>query len=52
MMSPKRVALLSLAEKMPLEVTPFFPYLTRLPNGSLALAAHAEQATVETAQKQ
>jgi hypothetical protein len=50
MMSPKHVALLSPAEKMPLEVTPFFPYLTRLPNGNLV--GHAEQATVETAEKQ
>jgi len=45
MMSPKHVALLSPAEKMPLEVTPFFPYLSRLPNESLA--DHAEQATVQ-----
>ncbi len=30
MMSSKRVTLLSPADKMPLEVTPFFPYLTRL----------------------
>jgi hypothetical protein len=45
MMSPKHVALLSPAEKMPLEVTPFFPYLSRLPNESLA--GHAEQATVQ-----
>lgn len=30
MMSSKRVALLSPADKMPLEVTPFFPYLTRM----------------------
>ena len=30
MMSSKRVMLLSPADKMPLEVTPFFPYLTRL----------------------
>jgi peptidase M48-like protein len=45
MMSPKHVALLSPAEKMPLEVTPFFPYLSRLPKESLA--DHAEQATVQ-----
>jgi hypothetical protein len=30
MMNTKRVTLLSPADKMPLEVTPFFPYLTRL----------------------
>jgi hypothetical protein len=30
MMSSKRVPLLSTADKMPLEVTPFFPYLTRM----------------------
>jgi hypothetical protein len=30
MMSSKHVALLSPADKMPLEVTPFFPYLTRM----------------------
>ena len=29
MMSPKHVTILSTGEKMPLEVTPFFPYLTR-----------------------
>jgi hypothetical protein len=30
MMNIKRVVLLSAQEKMPFEVTPFFPYLTRL----------------------
>jgi hypothetical protein len=30
MMKPRAVALLSAQEKMPFEVTPFFPYLTRL----------------------
>jgi hypothetical protein len=30
MMSSKHVTLLSPADKMPLEVTPFFPYLTRM----------------------
>jgi hypothetical protein len=30
MMKPRPVALLSAQEKMPFEVTPFFPYLTRL----------------------
>jgi hypothetical protein len=30
----KPVALASAREKMPFEVTPFFPYLTRLSNGS------------------
>jgi hypothetical protein len=29
-MSSKPVTLLSPADKMPLEVTPFFPYLTRM----------------------
>jgi hypothetical protein len=32
MMKPRPVALLSSQEKMPFEVTPFFPYLTRLGN--------------------
>jgi hypothetical protein len=27
---PKPMALISVREKMPLEITPFFPYLTRL----------------------
>jgi hypothetical protein len=45
MMSPKHVALLSSAEKMPLEVTPFLPYLTRLPSGNLD--GYAEQTTVQ-----
>jgi hypothetical protein len=49
MMSPKHVTLLSPAEKMPLEVTPFFPYLTRLPNENLL--GHTVQSPVETAQK-
>jgi hypothetical protein len=50
MMRPRHVALLSPAEKMPLEVTPFFPYLTRLPGE--VLVGHASQhATVETAEK-
>jgi hypothetical protein len=31
MMKPRPVTLLSAQEKMPFEVTPFFPYLTRLP---------------------
>ena len=30
MMNAKRLALLSPQDKMPFEVTPFFPYLTRL----------------------
>jgi hypothetical protein len=30
MMSSKRVTLMSAGDKMPLEVTPFFPYLTRM----------------------
>jgi hypothetical protein len=45
MMSPKHIAPLSSAEKMPLEVTPFFPYLTRLPSGNLV--GYAEQTTVQ-----
>jgi hypothetical protein len=32
MMKPRAIALLSPQEKMPFEVTPFFPYLTRLAN--------------------
>jgi len=35
MMKTKPVALLSPQEKMPFEVTPFFPYLTRLSNAPL-----------------
>ena len=30
MIKPKPVSLLSAREKMPFEVTPFFPYLTRI----------------------
>jgi Peptidase family M48 len=45
MMSPKHVALLSSSEKMPLEVTPFFPYLTRLPSDNLV--GYADQITVQ-----
>ncbi len=33
MMNVKSIALLSAREKMPFEVTPFFLYLTRIPNG-------------------
>jgi len=50
LMSPKHVALLSPTEKMPLEVTPFFPHLTRLPSENSA--GHAAQSAVETAEKQ
>lgn len=49
LMSPKHVALLSPTEKMPLEVTPFFPHLTRLP--SKTLVGRAAQSTDETAEK-
>jgi len=49
LMSPKHVALLSPTEKMPLEVTPFFPHLTRLPSEDLV--GHAAQSAVETAEK-
>jgi hypothetical protein len=49
LMSPKHVALLSPTEKMPLEVTPFFPHLTRLPNKTLV--GRAAQSTDETAEK-
>jgi len=34
MVKTKPVALTSAREKMPFEITPFFPYLTRLSNGS------------------
>ncbi len=39
MMKTKPVALLSPQEKMPFEVTPFFPYLTRLNNAPVERAA-------------
>ena len=45
MMSPKHVTLLSPAEKMPLEVTPFSPYLTRMD------ANHVEETVKETAKE-
>ncbi len=41
MMKNKPVVLLSPQEKMPFEVTPFFPYLTRL-NTTLVETAAAE----------
>ena len=37
-MNPKPVALLSAEEKMPFEVTPFFPFLTRLPSSPVETA--------------
>ena len=39
MMKTKPVALLSPQDKMPFEVTPFFPYLTRLSNAPVETAA-------------
>jgi hypothetical protein len=44
-MSPKRVVLLTPGEKMPLEVTPFSPYLKRLGT------SHVEETSVEEAEK-
>lgn len=49
MMNIKPVSLLSAHEKMPFEVTPFNPYLTRLAGEDLA--GHALQAQVETVEK-
>ncbi len=46
----KPVALLSAREKMPLEVTPVFPHLTRIEGGTAASAASAS--TAPTAQAQ
>jgi hypothetical protein len=46
MMSPKHVTLLSSAEKMPLEVTPFSPYLTRMVSTN-----HTEEGLVKEAEK-
>jgi hypothetical protein len=48
MMNVKPVSLLSAHEKMPFEVTPFNPYLTRLPGEDLV--GHARQPLVETAE--
>jgi hypothetical protein len=39
----KPVSLLSAREKMPFEVTPMFPYLTRLPNPTMKAAATGGQ---------
>jgi hypothetical protein len=44
MMTPKPVTLLSPADKMPLEVTPFFPYLTRMPTKPAELEQSAKVA--------
>jgi hypothetical protein len=49
MMNVKPVSLLSAHEKMPFEVTPFNPYLTRL--SSESLVGHASQPAVQTAEK-
>lgn len=49
MMNVKPVSLLSAHEKMPFEVTPFNPYLTRF--SSEALVRHAGQPALETAEK-
>jgi Peptidase family M48 len=49
MMNVKPVSLLSAHEKMPFEVTPFNPYLTRL--SSTDLVGHAWQPALETAEK-
>jgi hypothetical protein len=49
MMNVKPVSLLSAHEKMPFEVTPFNPYLTRLPGEDLV--GHARQPLVETAEE-
>jgi Peptidase family M48 len=49
MMNVKPVSLLSAHEKMPFEVTPFNPYLTRLSEENLV--GHARQHPVETAEE-
>jgi len=49
MMNVKPVSLLSAHDKMPFEVTPFNPYLTRLPGENLV--GHAKQAAVEAAEE-
>jgi len=46
MMSSKPVTLLSPADKMPLEVTPFFPYLTRMSMPPTDLAQSAKMVDV------
>ena len=46
MMSSKPVTLLSTADKMPLEVTPFFPYLTRMSTQPTDLSQSAKMADV------
>ncbi len=46
MMSSKPVTLLSTADKMPLEVTPFFPYLTRMSTQPADLSQSAKMADV------
>jgi Peptidase family M48 len=45
MAKTKPVALLSAREKMPFEVTPFFPYLMRIPNGSTEKVASTTTTT-------
>jgi hypothetical protein len=42
MMKTKPVVLLSPQEKMPFEVTPFFPYLTRITNTTSVETASAQ----------
>ena len=42
MMKTKAVVLLSPQEKMPFEVTPFFPYLTRITNTTSVETASAQ----------
>ena len=49
MMNVKPVSLLSAHEKMPFEVTPFNPYLTRLPDENLV--GHASQPVVQAAEE-
>ena len=49
MMNVKPVTLLSAHDKMPFEVTPFNPYLTRLPGEDLV--GHASQPILETAER-
>ena len=51
MMKTKPVVLLSPQEKMPFEVTPFFPYLTRL-NTVPVETPSAETVSAETASAQ
>jgi hypothetical protein len=51
MMNVKSIALLWAREKMPFEVTPFFLYLTRIPNGPRVGHALVPESAPEIAAK-